>query len=311
MKSIEPLVTIAIPVYKIEFLVECIESIILQTYKNIEIIIVNDCSPHDVRSIIDRFNDSRIFYYENETNIGAKDPSYNWNKCLSYAKGDFFSLLCDDDTYEPMFVEKMLKLAIRFPQVNVFRSRVRMVDSRNNVIDLYPSSPEWESMSDYMWSAINGYRKQTISEFLFRTFHVRNKGGYVHMPMAWCSDWLSIFSFSQEGGIAHTNDFLVNFRMSEINISVGNSRNIREKIEAHILFSKEINNLLIYEHPLLKKLIRNARELSFYREISTYLSYATIKDFFYLLFHRKDKEYNLSLKFFIKAIYLRLTYLFS
>ena len=57
--------SIAIPAFKSAFLKECIDSVLNQTYKNFELIIVNDHSPEDIRGIIEQFADIRIRYYEN------------------------------------------------------------------------------------------------------------------------------------------------------------------------------------------------------------------------------------------------------
>ena len=91
------LVSVVIPAYKSAYLFDAISSVLSQTYKNLELIIVNDASPEDITSIVESFNDPRIRYYINERNIGALDLVKNWNLCLSYAQGDFFCLLCDDD----------------------------------------------------------------------------------------------------------------------------------------------------------------------------------------------------------------------
>ena len=58
--------SVTIPAYKARFLKECIESILAQTYKDFELIIVNDASPEDLTSIVKSFNDPRIRYYINE-----------------------------------------------------------------------------------------------------------------------------------------------------------------------------------------------------------------------------------------------------
>ena len=84
-----PLVTIAIPAYKTEFLAQAIHSAMMQTYNNFEIIVVDDCSPNGVRAVIEEFNDARISYYRNEKNVGKDDPSRNWQRCLEVAKGEY------------------------------------------------------------------------------------------------------------------------------------------------------------------------------------------------------------------------------
>lgn len=85
--------TIAIPAYKSDFLKECIESILNQTFQDFELIIIDDASPYPIREIISQFNDPRISYYRNKTNSGAINVVDNWNKCLSLAQGEYFCLM--------------------------------------------------------------------------------------------------------------------------------------------------------------------------------------------------------------------------
>ena len=58
-----------LPAYKATFFKEAIDSILAQTYKEFELIIVNDASPDDLDSIVNSYSDSRIRYYVNEQNI--------------------------------------------------------------------------------------------------------------------------------------------------------------------------------------------------------------------------------------------------
>ena len=69
MKKSNPLVSILIPLYNAEeYLSDTLESIIEQTYKNIEIIIVDDASTDNTQEIVKKFqnNDNRIRYIKNE-----------------------------------------------------------------------------------------------------------------------------------------------------------------------------------------------------------------------------------------------------
>lgn len=234
-----PLVTIAIPAYKANFIKEAISSALNQTHSEIELVIVDDCSPEGIGEIVKGFKDSRIRYYRNEENIGSKDPSKNWNKCLEYAKGEFFALLCDDDSYEPTFVEEMLKLQQDFPDVKVFRARARTIDENNNVTNWYPSAPTFETCFDYMYQRLSGFRRQTISEFLYDTSHIKSVGGFTNAPRAWTADSLSVYKFAQSNGIVSAPNFLVNFRCSKKSISSTWSDAL-EKRDALMLCKKEI-----------------------------------------------------------------------
>ena len=271
-----PLVTIAIPAYKATFLKEAISSALNQTYANIELIVVDDCSPENIENIIKEFNDSRIRYYRNAANIGKGDPSKNWNKCLEHAKGEYFALLCDDDTYEPTFVEEMLKLANDYPDIKVFRARAKTIDENNNTVNWYPSSPTFETCFDYMYQKLSGFRRQTISEFLYITDYIKNLGGYTNMPRAWTADLLSIFKFAQNNGIASTTNILVNFRDSSQNISSIVFDAIQKK-DALLSFEKEINDY-IYNLSDKKqaKILKDALYYFMFTEITILCSHASV-----------------------------------
>lgn len=227
-----PLVTIAIPAYKSSFLRQAIESALAQTYTNIELIIVDDQSPNNIQEIVKSFDDTRIKYYRNKNNLGGKNPALNWNQCLHYAQGEYFSLLCDDDLYEPTFIEEMLQLAKKYPQTNVFRTRANIIDKNGKAIDWYPSAPEWEDVDDYIWHVNRRGRKQTISEFMYKTAHIRKMGGYFMLPLAWYADYVSVYRFALEGGIASCYKILMHFRLSGQNISSMDDQNSMTKLEA-------------------------------------------------------------------------------
>ena len=239
-----PKVSIGIPAYKPEFLEEAIASVLTQTFEDWELIVVDDCSPADIKGIVGKFTDPRIRYYRNEQNIGAEDPSYNWDKCVDYARGEYFCLLCDDDLYHPSFLEEMLKLANQFPDCNVFRARVQFIDGNGNVLRKYPSSPLWESCEDYIWHKEQGLRMQSISEWMIQRLCIVNCGGYVHFPCAWTADILSVYRFSIEGGIASSYKILACFRYSGKNITSQTRKNLYAMMDALVLAKEHVVSIV-------------------------------------------------------------------
>lgn len=273
------LVTIAIPAYKATFLKEAISSALNQTYTNIELIVVDDHSPEDIEGITKSFNDSRIQYYRNTTNLGKDDPSKNWNKCLEYAKGEYFALLCDDDTYEPTFVEVMLKLANDYPNVKVFRARAKTIDENNNIVNLYPSAPTFETCFDYMYQRLSGFRRQTISEFLYDTTVIKSLGGFTNAPRAWTADSLSVYKFAKSSGIASVPNFLVNFRCSKKSISSIYTDAVK-KMDALAIFREEINKWISEINDSEKKrLLKEALHFSLFTDTIEVCSRAPLPQF--------------------------------
>jgi len=304
--SHSPLVSIAIPAYKATYLKQAIDSVLAQTFTDWELIIVNDKSPEPISEIVESYADYRIRYYVNETNIGNDDPAVNWNKCLSYARGEFFALLCDDDYYEPSFLEEMLALAAKYPNVSVFRSRTKLIDENNQVLDYYPSAPEWESCLDYLWHKVSIVRRQTISEFLLRRKHIVSLGGYAQLPKAWFADEISIYRFSEENGIASTNLFLARFRNSRLNISGHNNRNIRQKVEACNICVKWIEQFIRYENDEYVRIVLTKNRDRKRIFMTQYLAKASWRNFVSLWIHRKSEQHHIYSRCFIKALVKRM-----
>lgn len=95
----EPLISICIPAYKQpEFVIRCIQSILKQTHKNVEIIISDDSPTQDLKIAIQPYiSELNVKYYHNEPAL--KSPK-NWNNALDKASGDFYMLMHQDDWFE-------------------------------------------------------------------------------------------------------------------------------------------------------------------------------------------------------------------
>lgn len=235
-------VTIAIPTYKPDYLALAIKSALSQTYTNIEVIVVDDNSPYDIEVVVKSFSDERLFYYKNKNNLGAKDPGHNWNRCVELATGDYFCLLCDDDLYAPTFVEELLALSVKYPECKVFRNGVNIIDNNNIITGYYASSPEYETVPDYMWHVFSGLRRQSISEFMHITKHIKQLK-YFNAPLAWDTDYVSIYKLAWIGGIASSSKRLTSFRFSDSNIS-SNANDFIPKLAAKCLCLDEVRKML-------------------------------------------------------------------
>lgn len=100
----QPLVSIIIPTYnRAEYLKQAIESVLVQTYTNFELLILDNCSPDNTPDVVKQFNDPRIKYIRHQCNIRG---AANWSYGIYWAKGKYISILGDDDWYLPEFISK-------------------------------------------------------------------------------------------------------------------------------------------------------------------------------------------------------------
>jgi glycosyltransferase involved in cell wall biosynthesis len=101
-----PLVTVLMPVYNGEiYLREAIDSILSQTYKDFEFLIINDGSTDNSENIINSYNDSRILYVKNESNLRL---IATLNKGIELAQGKYIVRMDADDISAPTRIEKQV-----------------------------------------------------------------------------------------------------------------------------------------------------------------------------------------------------------
>ncbi|OGF52103.1 hypothetical protein A3I27_02610 [Candidatus Giovannonibacteria bacterium RIFCSPLOWO2_02_FULL_43_11b] len=107
----EKLISVGMPVYNSlrndeSFLRRSLESILTQTYKNLEVIISDNASQDKTGDILKKYAliDSRIKYFRQENNVGAVK---NFSFVINEAKGEYFMLASDDDFWERDFIKKL------------------------------------------------------------------------------------------------------------------------------------------------------------------------------------------------------------
>ena len=105
-----------LPAYKRKYLGDAIASILAQTFRDFELVVVDDASPEHLEEIVASFDDPRLTYVRNVENLGGKNLVDNWNKALGLATGTYCVVASDDDVYDPSFAAEMLSLAARYPQ---------------------------------------------------------------------------------------------------------------------------------------------------------------------------------------------------
>ena len=109
-----PLISVIVPVYNVEHeLLACLNSILDQTYQNIEIILVNDGSTDKSGEIADSFateHKGKIFCYH-QNNLGVSVARLNG---LDKARGEWIGFVDSDDVIEPEMYDKLLKNAIKY-----------------------------------------------------------------------------------------------------------------------------------------------------------------------------------------------------
>ncbi|UOK43786.1 MULTISPECIES: glycosyltransferase family 2 protein [Flavobacterium] len=201
------LISIILPVYNGEkHISKSIESCLNQTYTNIEIIIVNDCSTDKTSEIVNRYLnlDGRIKVVHNKVN--KKLPA-SLNIGHRDAQGLFFTWTSDDNIYEPDAIEEMAK-ALYYNQADVVYSDFYLIDE-NDIIKKETQLPE---IGNFLFGNIIG------ASFLYkREVYERNAGYNESLFLVEDYDfWLRAFEHSK---FKHIKKALYKYRTHKDSLS--------------------------------------------------------------------------------------------
>lgn len=143
-----PLISIGLPVYNGEkYIRRTIESVLAQTYHNIELIICDNASTDSTLEIVESYaqKDKRIQIYRQETNLGAIP---NYRLALELASGKYFKWIAADDVITADFLENCLGILEDRPEIIFVYSKAAFIDDEDKIIYFFDdvmTLEEWTS----------------------------------------------------------------------------------------------------------------------------------------------------------------------
>jgi len=149
----DPLVSIYIPVFNAEKTIgKTIASLLNQTYRNIEIVVVDNCSSDSTRKVVEAFEDSRLRIVVN--NVHLPKAEYNWNRCCQYVHGEFMAIFHADDIYLPEMISHQIDVFKKNPSVGSVFSMANIIDESDQIIGEFRLSRDVKGSEPYSYLKI-------------------------------------------------------------------------------------------------------------------------------------------------------------
>lgn len=137
---VDGLVSIIMPSWNTAgFIAESIQSVMDQTYKNWELLIVDDCSTDNTDEVVAAFTDDRIKYFKNEKNSGA---ALTRNKAMREAQGEWIAFLDSDDLWMPNKLENQINF-MKNNGYNFSYTEYEKIDEEGKPLNIYVTGPSF------------------------------------------------------------------------------------------------------------------------------------------------------------------------
>lgn len=220
MEYIKDLVSVITPVYNAErFLENTLQSITNQTYKNIEIILVDDCSKDGSAEIIKRFihEQIKIVYHLQDKNMGAGVAR---NKALELAKGQYVAFLDSDDVWLPQKIEHQIAL-MKKEKTGFSYTAIEMIDENGKKIKAKRNIKETCDYKYLLHNTIIATSSVVIDRAILGDFRIPlRRGGQDY------ATWLMLL---RNGGIAcGINEILCQYRVTKGSLSSNKFKSIKQ-----------------------------------------------------------------------------------
>jgi alpha-1,3-rhamnosyltransferase len=254
--SVNPRVSVCIPAYnQAPFLPSAIESVLAQTYRNLEIIIVDDGSVDGTLQIAETYAASRpeqisVFTHADNCNLG---PSATVNRGLRESTGDYCCLLGSDDIFYPYKTEQQVKFLQRHPNVDMVHSTAQYMDANGNDLPVRLGQRTPPGMAG-VEKLIQANRVADMTVMFKRS--LLSKVGF-HNDQLVYGDWEFWIRIAAQFRMAFINEPLVRYRIHNGNISVGNTDEVNFQRALQVISSLLENpyRVALFDTPRIKALI--------------------------------------------------------
>ena len=216
-----PLISFVVPCYKLaHYLDQCVKSILNQSYQNLEILIMDDCSPDKTPEVASAYRDTRVRYLRNEINLGHLR---NYNKGINAAKGDYIWLISADDCLLATdIVERYVRMMEGNPQASFIFCPAMGMDCDGNNIGLIDWTRPFDSdrllrRPEFLATLAIGNCVSAPSGMVRRICY--ESAGAFPPDLPHCGDWFLWCMFALHGDVAYFCEPMVSYRLHDAAMS--------------------------------------------------------------------------------------------
>lgn len=208
----EPLVSIFIPVYNREaYIEECLESVVNQSYLNLEIVILDDGSTDNTLSIIAKFKDPRIKQFKNDKNRGI---TYSRSRTLELITGDYLALVDSDDIIEHDRIEKQMHVMLARPEIAVVGSNTLSFGDGMRTIKTKFFTDFEEIKCAFLFETPMNNSSTLLNASMVCAHQTQYNPEYIV-----CEDYDFFYQISKYAPLVNIKEPLVKYRLHEENVS--------------------------------------------------------------------------------------------
>lgn len=251
----QPLVSVVMPAYKTDYLAEALDSLLQQSYQNLELIVCDDSTTDAVREIVEAKAKQAQFpvhYSKNEKRLWGFGGV---EKGVRLAQGDYIKILHDDDLIKPDAIKNLLNALLQHPQATLATSKRERIDEGGQLLndDIYTVNPfpgdalvKGDELVSFLGDNTINFlgepsctlcRKADLERFTDRYTYLNGKG------IAWVGDLAFYVKLLRMGDLVYLAEPQTQFRVSRQQFSQRGRDKVGVGEQGHENFRQAIRDL--------------------------------------------------------------------
>jgi len=242
------LLSVIIPVYNVEpYLEQCLDSVINQTYKNLEIICINDGSTDNSLKILEKYHkkDSRIKLI-NQKNKGTAAAR---NAGLDIATGEYITFVDSDDYLELKAYEKAMKVMLKNPHVDIAEFRVNVFSEDNDPVNINRTNDHMKYLDDVFKSKIHNV---VVWNKIFKAEMIKKMNIRFIDELEYADNFFSHAATMSSKNSAFINVPLYNYRVCSSSVSTSQAKS-NNPLAMHVYYNYDALVEFAKKHKVLEK----------------------------------------------------------
>ena len=171
---------------------ECVRGIQAQTRDDWQLEVLDDCSSDDSLGWLARLNDSRISVYPSSERLGIER---NWARALEIPLNPWMTIIAQDDSLDPNYLEVMSDLIARHPDATLYQAHFRLIDKKGRVLRSCAPMPARETGAEFLAARLQEKRDSFGTGYMMRSAAYDALGGIAGFPKLLFADdalWISL-----------------------------------------------------------------------------------------------------------------------
>jgi len=216
-----------------EYIKECVQSILAQTFADFNLHILENCSNDGTAEWLKTLKDERIIIIPSEKSLNIEE---NWARILSIQKNEFMTIIGHDDLLDKDYLQTMNELIAQHPDASLYQTHFRFIDAKGNFIRHCKPMDEKQTAAEFLSSFLQRNIDVNGTGFMLKSKDYDTLGGIPSYPNLLFADfelWIKAAEFAYKV-TSYKEAF--SFRLHESTTTVSKDIKMQKAFERFIYF---------------------------------------------------------------------------